>query len=720
MPPRKRKMTTKRKKKGQKYKEKLFFTGKKTFPFPSIIKKIGTATPLVNEFRELRTEKTKSIECGNQHLVFLMKNGAVHVFGNNKNGQLGVETQTHVPSVYTLKFPSENEEQPKILKALTNEKFSTFLGDNGKVYFCGKLNPKVKELHSKKIVELDLSPIPKEQKIETIFAGENRIFVLTKQIEKNNGNGVTPHSEIKGNEVYGIGNNVNGALGVGKTEKFVNKLTRIPLEKIDTRTKDEIDNLGKDGKKEKKKKEVKKEELGDDLIDAIINPELEQEIKERKIGVITSIACGKDHTLILTKNYKVYGCGSDKYGQIGLLREQKFKIPALCYFLESKKVIAMDCGRYHSAFITKKNYIFVCGKNNHGQLGTGNTRDQSTVMQLFPQRFAKNSIFKTVLCGDFHTFFISETRVFASGKNNDGQLGCGSYFKPYQPTEVVASTNIHQIYTSNEYSFFVRSLQESKSGIKTPVVYETLMAGGKGSEDAKKFVPMKKKKIGIGSGSQGMSKTSINIKSKMKTPPKGSKGKKKLAGTKVMKSGKKKKVGGSKKIAGLKKKTKKKGISAIKAKAGKSKHGKTFSSPKLIKGITKVKGIESFKIEKEESSINQGKADEFVFAANMNPKKEEIEKKMKEMEDKLIELKSENSMLKKKLDLDKYSEEDKFQIRVNSLRERIELKIELLLKNRNFDKCNDLKIIDTQLKDIKFAEESIQLIETLEEAKFLI
>ena len=70
-----------------------------------------TSKPIENDFREFKSTQIQTICCGNKHLLFLLKDGSVHAYGNNKNGQLGVVGKEVVGSLHTLKFPKGEEEK---------------------------------------------------------------------------------------------------------------------------------------------------------------------------------------------------------------------------------------------------------------------------------------------------------------------------------------------------------------------------------------------------------------------------------------------------------------------------------------------------------------------------------------------------------------------------------------------------------------------------------
>ena len=83
---------------------------------------------------------------------------------------------------------------------------------------------------------------------------------------------------------------------------------------------------------------------------------------------VTQVACGWDFTLALTNSGKVWGCGSNVFGQIGLGDECK-GIDGFVPLMKLVDVINIACGLRHSLFVTSKGETFGCGSSKRGQLG---------------------------------------------------------------------------------------------------------------------------------------------------------------------------------------------------------------------------------------------------------------------------------------------------------------------------------------------------------------
>ena len=82
---------------------------------------------------------------------------------------------------------------------------------------------------------------------------------------------------------------------------------------------------------------------------------------------IVDIKCGMVHTLILTSNHEVFGCGSNALGQLGKTVDN---IGNPIQKIENlSDIIRIECGDIHSMCIDMNNNLYVFGDNKHGQLG---------------------------------------------------------------------------------------------------------------------------------------------------------------------------------------------------------------------------------------------------------------------------------------------------------------------------------------------------------------
>jgi alpha-tubulin suppressor-like RCC1 family protein len=137
-----------------------------------------------------------------------------------------------------------------------------------------------------------------------------------------------------------------------------------------------------------------------------------------------AISAGTDHTLVLMSDGTIFGTGANGSGQLGngnttssntlvLMTNSTGKTPAVIYAASANSFVLMTDGT-----------IFGTGANASGQLGRGNTTSSNTLVQM------TNSTGKTPIdlyCGlNFEVVLMSDRTIFGVGINNYGQLGIGN------------------------------------------------------------------------------------------------------------------------------------------------------------------------------------------------------------------------------------------------------------------------------------------------------
>jgi alpha-tubulin suppressor-like RCC1 family protein len=99
---------------------------------------------------------------------------------------------------------------------------------------------------------------------------------------------------------------------------------------------------------------------------------------------IIQISIGTYHTLFLTSDNKVYGCGRTNYGQLGLgdlgteAKDYTIVEPKKLTFFDDLNVIKVVAGAFHSLFLTKSGFVYGSGKNDSGQFGIQNIGSTTT------------------------------------------------------------------------------------------------------------------------------------------------------------------------------------------------------------------------------------------------------------------------------------------------------------------------------------------------------
>ncbi|XP_052750386.1 X-linked retinitis pigmentosa GTPase regulator-like [Galleria mellonella] len=153
---------------------------------------------------------------------------------------------------------------------------------------------------------------------------------------------------------------------------------------------------------------------------------------------IRQVSAGSNHTAILTDEGRVFMCGSNSEGQLGLGEDTRSSVK----FTELKfmeKIAFVECGYYHTVFITEQGAVFVTGDNENMKLGVPNAATTIYVPEVLPI----NIPIKSACCGASHTFLLSmdESKILAFGSNERGQLGMPKdVVNVSEPTEIDMET----------------------------------------------------------------------------------------------------------------------------------------------------------------------------------------------------------------------------------------------------------------------------------------
>ncbi|XP_033239286.1 probable E3 ubiquitin-protein ligase HERC4 isoform X1 [Drosophila pseudoobscura] len=137
---------------------------------------------------------------------------------------------------------------------------------------------------------------------------------------------------------------------------------------------------------------------------------------------LATIACGGNHSFLISKSSAVFGWGKNTCGQLGLNDEQSRAYPSQLKTMRTLGVRFVPCGDEYSVFLTNEGGVFTCGAGNYGQLGHGvsyNEMIPRMVMELM------GSTITQVACGNRHTLALvrSGGRVYSFGLGASGQLG---------------------------------------------------------------------------------------------------------------------------------------------------------------------------------------------------------------------------------------------------------------------------------------------------------
>ena len=105
----------------------------------------------------------------------------------------------------------------------------------------------------------------------------------------------------------------------------------------------------------------------------------------RGLGTVSvvQIACGDNHCMALTRGGKLFSWGDNQHGQLGQGSSEKaLSAPQPIECLHSLPIRHIACGGQHSFLVSHSGAVYAWGKNNKGQLGLGDTDDRRFPTQV--------------------------------------------------------------------------------------------------------------------------------------------------------------------------------------------------------------------------------------------------------------------------------------------------------------------------------------------------
>lgn len=160
-------------------------------------------------------------------------------------------------------------------------------------------------------------------------------------------------------------------------------------------------------------------------------------------------------TFFLLNNGTVLACGHHFQGDTGYRTKEEYFTPTPIQGLTNIINIIPSPFGTSTFFIDSEGKVFCFGGNDKGQLGIGNTDNQSLPIQVKIQEKVKE-----VICDQGTTYFLTtDNTVYGCGDNSKGQLGLGDNLgdnnDPSIPTRIKGLDNVSQVKTFHRKAFFI-------------------------------------------------------------------------------------------------------------------------------------------------------------------------------------------------------------------------------------------------------------------------
>ncbi|XP_017164556.1 X-linked retinitis pigmentosa GTPase regulator [Poecilia reticulata] len=138
------------------------------------------------------------------------------------------------------------------------------------------------------------------------------------------------------------------------------------------------------------------------------------------MGSVIQVCCGGEHTVALTEE-DVYTFGRGQYGQLGHgTFEFELHLPKPLERFRNSSARRVACGENHTAVITNAGLLYTFGDGRFGKLGL---QQENFINQFSPTlctRFLKYSV-QSVSCGGHHTLVLAVPRPAAHSQGGESQ-----------------------------------------------------------------------------------------------------------------------------------------------------------------------------------------------------------------------------------------------------------------------------------------------------------
>lgn len=376
----------------------------------------GKPTPIadIKQIIHETGKKVIDLAAGNETTLMLLDDGKLFVCGYNSSGQCGLGHCDKVPALEQVE-KLEGKQIRSIHGQNGCEHFFA-IAENGSAYTFGNNSRGQLGLgHTENVCHPTIISSLLSYKVTMIACSYYHTVLTTSE-----------------HEVFAFGRNDYGQLGVGDS---IDRRIPAKVALLASILESQLENVqNNDGPDSEAGVEAEVEAPNPS---AVVPGDNHQRQECGKLYPVLSIACGFFHSVFSVADVGVLVCGKNGFGQLGLATytDAQFNVSSMAHtpvrvtspldmYTEDFHVKQVSCGYFHTIAVTNTGAVYTFGFNDYGQLGLN---DRKT--KFWPHRVEKLSAFNiiSVQSGAFHSLFLTDSgQVFATGRNNCGQLGCST------------------------------------------------------------------------------------------------------------------------------------------------------------------------------------------------------------------------------------------------------------------------------------------------------
>ncbi|XP_026688968.1 protein RCC2 homolog isoform X3 [Diaphorina citri] len=155
----------------------------------------------------------------------------------------------------------------------------------------------------------------------------------------------------------------------------------------------------------------------------LYEPHIFGPLYESRVKVAVSSSCSA-HNVVITEDNKCFTFGRNEKGQLGTGNTERRDQPFEPEELKNLVVVNAAVGKNHTLFLTERGHVYACGDNQFGQCGIKSK--QATVLTPTRIKYSGPPIVKIGCGGDFSMILNIKGVLYSFGLPEYGQLGLGA------------------------------------------------------------------------------------------------------------------------------------------------------------------------------------------------------------------------------------------------------------------------------------------------------